>query len=78
MLIAKRDIVEVPLARRDHQRAILADEELPALVDADLHSGLLERLGLDPALLARDVGMTSGRFDRRHAPGRHTLAGAGR
>ena len=56
MLIAKRDIVELLLARRDMQRAIRADEELPELVDVELHQGLLRDLGLDLALLLRELG----------------------
>jgi hypothetical protein len=65
MTIAKRDIVEMLLARSDHQRAIEADEQLPTLVHVELHGRLLRDLGLDPALLMRDLA---------RAP-RRTLAG---
>jgi hypothetical protein len=62
--IAKRQTVESLLARRDHQRAIRADEQLPEVIHPDLHSGLLEDLGIDPTLLPRDIATTSRRFDR--------------
>jgi hypothetical protein len=65
MPIAKRKIVELLLARRDHERAIRADEELPELVYVELHHRLLEDLGLDPAMLVRDLGETGRRFERR-------------
>jgi hypothetical protein len=65
MLIAKRQIVELLLDRGDHARAIRADEELPGLIHVEVHSGLLEELGLDPALLMRDVQAPGRRFDRR-------------
>jgi hypothetical protein len=75
MQIAKRQIVELLLARRDHQRAIRADEQLPEVVDLDVHSGLLEHLGIDPTLLPRDIATTSRRFDRPKPADRRTLAG---
>jgi hypothetical protein len=75
MPIAKRQIVELLLARRDHDRAIRADEELPGVVHPEVHRGLLEDLGIDPALLPRDIGMTSRRFGRRELAGRRSLAG---
>jgi hypothetical protein len=77
MPIAKRQIVELLLARRDHERAIRADEELPQVVHPDVHGGLLEDLGIDPALLLRDIGMTSRRFGRRELAERRSLAGRG-
>ena len=76
MLIAKRNIVELLLARSDIQRAVRADEELPELVHADLHAGLLWDLGLDPAQLSRDLGEPTRRFTRtRPARPRRSLAG---
>jgi hypothetical protein len=75
MRVAKRDIVEMLLIRRDHQRAIRADEELPELVHVELHSGLLRDLGLDPALLLEDLGESTRRFDRRRPGDRRSLAG---
>ena len=65
MPIPKRQIVELLLARRDHERAIRADEELPQLVYPELHGGLLEDLGLEPAMLVRELGDTGRRFQRR-------------
>ena len=74
MPIAKRDIVEMLLARGDHQRAIRADDELPELVYADLHGRLLWDLGLEPAQLERDLAHSRRRFVHR-PPRRRTFAG---
>jgi len=65
MAIAKRDIVELLLARGDHQRAIRADDELPELVHAEFHARLLSDLGLDPALLEHDLAHVGRRFTRQ-------------
>jgi hypothetical protein len=65
MPIAQRDIVEMLLARGDHQRAIRADEELPEMVHADVHGRLLWDLGLEPAELERDLAHAGRRFARR-------------
>jgi len=65
MPIAKREIVELLLARSDHERAIRCDEELPEVVHLEYHRRLLRDLGLDPALLQWDLGQASRRFDRR-------------
>ena len=70
MTIAKRDIVELLLARGDHQRAIRADDELPELVHVEYHARLLRDLGLDPALLMLDLGVREPRFTR-HRPAAH-------
>lgn len=65
MPIAKRDIVEMLLARGDHQRAIRADDELPELVYVEFHGRLLWDLGLEPAELERDLAHAGRRFARR-------------
>jgi hypothetical protein len=70
MTIAKRDIVEMLLARGDHQRAIQADDELPELVHVERHGRLLRDVGLDPALLMRDLGEAPRRAHRRTLAGR--------
>ena len=75
--IAKRDIVELLLARSDLQRAIRADEELPELVHVEFHGTLLRDLGLDPELLVRDLVEPSRRFTRRR-PVAHRRSLAGR
>jgi len=80
MPIAKRDIVELLLARSDHERAIRADEELPVVIHVENHSCLLRDLGLDPALLQWELGKASRRFERgrvqsRRPAGRRRLAG---
>ena len=58
MPIAKRDIVELLLARHELERAVRADEELPTLVHVEHHAWLLDELSIDPELL-RDVGASS-------------------
>jgi hypothetical protein len=76
MPFAKRDIVGLLLARSDLQRAIRADDELPELVDADLHARLLWDLGLDPDELSRDLGTPAPRFSRSQPAVRsHSFAG---
>ena len=75
MRIAKRDIVDMLMARGDLQRAIRADEELPEVMYADLHARLLSDLGLDPLELARDLPEPGRRFARRPAGDRRSIAG---
>ena len=82
MPIAKREIVELLLARSDHERAIRCDEQLPEVVSVEYHGRLLRDLGLDPAVLQWELGMASRRFDhspvgRRRSPvgRRRSLAG---
>lgn len=76
MRFAKRDIVEMLMARGDLQRAIRADDELPEIVHAELHARLLWDLGLDPVELARDIVGPSRRFSRSGTTaGRRSLAG---
>lgn len=74
MPIAKREIVELLLARGDHERAIRADEELPEVVHVEYHGGLLRKVGLEPALLVWDLGQAGRRFNGRPT-GRRSLAG---
>ena len=77
MPIAKHEIVELLLARSDHERAIRCDEQLPEVVHLEYHGRLLRDLGLDPAVLQWDLGR---RFERspvgsRRPPARRSLAG---
>jgi hypothetical protein len=74
MPIAKREIVELLLARGEHERAIRADEELPEVVHVEYHGSLLRNLGFDPALLEWDLGQAGRRFNRRPTD-RRSLAG---
>ena len=74
MPIAKREIVELLMARSDHARAIRCDEQLPEVVHLEYHGRLLRDLGLDPAVLQWDLGRASRQFDRK-ASGRRSLAG---
>ena len=76
MPIAKRDIVELLLSRNDIERAIRADDELPELVDTDLHADLLWDLGLDPMQLSHDLAASESRFARSPSTvNRPSLAG---
>jgi hypothetical protein len=76
MRIAKRDIVEMLMARGDLQRAIRADEELPEVVYAERHARLLWDLGLDPVELSRDIVAPGRQFSRPGtSAGRRSLAG---
>jgi hypothetical protein len=52
MQIDKNTILELLRERGDNQTADQADQLLPSQVDTDQHAGLLERFGLDPAVLA--------------------------
>jgi hypothetical protein len=61
--------------RNDHDRAIRADEELPEVVDVELHDGLLRDLEIDPTLLLWDLKMASRSFNRRRPAHGRTLAG---
>ena len=58
MPIAKRDIVELLLARHELERAVRADEELPTFVHVKHHAWLLNDLSIDLELL-RDAGTSS-------------------
>lgn len=49
MEIPKEQILELLRNRGDHDKAEQADQELPDQVDTEQHSGLLEKLGLDPS-----------------------------
>jgi len=51
MEIPKEQILELLRNRGDHDKAAQADQELPDQVDPEQHSGLLEKLGLDPSEL---------------------------
>ena len=58
MPIARRDIVELLLARHELERAVRADEELPTFVHVEHHAWLLNDLSIDLELL-RDIGTGS-------------------
>jgi hypothetical protein len=49
--IDKNQILELLRSQGQHDKAQQADGELPDQVDTDQHSGLLERLGIDPSQL---------------------------
>ncbi len=58
MPIAKRDIVELLLARHELEWAVRADEELPTFVHVVHHAWLRDDLSIDLELL-RDIGTSS-------------------
>ena len=48
MQIDKQQIIDLLKNRGDTDKAAQADSELPATVDTDEHSGLLDKLGINP------------------------------
>jgi hypothetical protein len=49
MAFDKQQILDLLKARGDHQQAAQADQELPDQVDADQHSDLLGKYGINPS-----------------------------
>lgn len=56
MEIPKQQILELLRSRGQDDKAAQADSELPDQVDTEKHSGILERLGLDPGDLIGSLG----------------------
>ncbi len=56
MQIDKDQIISLLRNRGDDAKADQADQELPGQVDTDQHSGLLEKLGIDPSDLLGELG----------------------
>jgi hypothetical protein len=48
MQIDKSQIIELLKSRGDHDKAAQAESDLPAKVDTEADSGLLDKLGIDP------------------------------
>lgn len=60
MQIDKKQILELLRSQGQHDKAQQAEGELPDQVDTDQHSGLLERLGINPSqLLGGGLGLGS-------------------
>jgi hypothetical protein len=60
MQIDKNQILELLRSQGQHDKAQQAEGELPDQVDTDQHSGLLERLGINPSqLLGGGLGLGS-------------------
>ena len=57
MQIDKNQILELLRSRGQDDKAEQADQELPDKVDTDQHSGLFERLGINPAELLGGGGV---------------------
>ena len=55
MQIDKSQIIELLKSRGDHDKAAQADSELPDQVDPEQHAGLLEKLGIDPKDLLKNL-----------------------
>jgi hypothetical protein len=51
MQIDKNQILELLRSQGDHDKASLAESELPDQVDTEQHAGLLSKLGINPAEL---------------------------
>lgn len=56
MQVAKREIVDLFIARDDLARAEQADTSLPDPIDLHADADALRALGLDPGLLATQIG----------------------
>ncbi len=56
MQFDKSQILDLLKSQGDHDKAEQADQELPDKVDTDQHSGLLEKLGLNPMDLISKLG----------------------
>jgi hypothetical protein len=54
--IDKAQILELLRSQGDDTKARQADQELPQQVDTEQHSGLLQKLGLDPQDLVAKLG----------------------
>jgi len=56
MQLNKQQIIDLLKNRGDADKATQAESELPDTVDTDQHSGLLEKLGLNPQDLLGGLG----------------------
>jgi hypothetical protein len=56
MQIDKSQILELLRSQGDDAKARQADQELPQQVDTEQHSGLLQKLGLEPQDLVAKLG----------------------
>jgi hypothetical protein len=54
--ITKDKIIQMLKDRGDHDKATAAEKELPAKVDHEEHSNLLEKHGIDPEELLGGLG----------------------
>ncbi|MBA2694801.1 MAG: hypothetical protein H0U62_02890 [Actinobacteria bacterium] len=56
MQFDKTQIIDMLKSQGDHDKAQQADQELPQQVDTERDSGMLEKLGLNPADLMSKLG----------------------
>ena len=56
MEIPKDQILQLLRDRGDHDKADHADQQLPDQVDPEQQSDLLEKFGINPSDLLRDIG----------------------
>jgi hypothetical protein len=54
--IPKDQILQLLRDRGDHDKADQADQQLPDQVDPEQQSDLLEKFGINPSDLLRDIG----------------------
>jgi hypothetical protein len=54
--ISKDQILQLLRDRGDHDKADQADQQLPDQVDPEQQSDLLEKFGINPSDLLRDIG----------------------
>ncbi|MCW2868344.1 MAG: hypothetical protein JWR20_2532 [Marmoricola sp.] len=55
MQIDKNQIIELLKSRGEQDKAAQAESELPDQVDPEQHAGLLEKLGIDPKDLLKNL-----------------------
>ena len=63
MQIPKDKLLELLRSRGEDDKAAKADSELPDQVDTEQHSGILEKLGIDPELTGK-LGAAGGIGDK--------------
>jgi hypothetical protein len=56
MQFDKTQVIDMLKSQGDHDKAQQADQELPQQVDTERDSGMLEKLGLNPADLMSKLG----------------------
>jgi hypothetical protein len=56
MEIPKQQILDLLRSRGEDDKAQQADSELPDQVDTEKHSGILDKLGIDPGELISQLG----------------------
>jgi hypothetical protein len=62
MEIPKEQILNLLRQRGEHDKADQANQELPDQVDPEAHSGILERIGINPQDIMGQLGGLGGKL----------------